>query len=182
MEPAHFLQALRCANFARNDEWQNKDNPFSLIFWANELAGEVGEACNILKKLDREHNYKVRGSRATLPALSEELADIMICADLLGICAQINFREDLCWPHVRDGKPIIDYSRLGALIARDVGRVCSIAINHDRTKGTTILGGTLHELIFDTKATADKLGIDLEHWTRTKFNMTSEKLGLATRL
>jgi NTP pyrophosphatase (non-canonical NTP hydrolase) len=178
MEPVHFLQALRAANYNRNEEWANKERPFSLIFWANELAGEVGEACNILKKLDREFNYNVRGSRATLPALSEELADIIICADLLGMAAQINYRDDLCWPKPGSmaGR---DYSTLGAMLARDVGRACGVVLLRDHT---SILQSVLHELIFDTKTVAGKLGIDLEHWTRTKFNMTSEKMGLKTKL
>lgn len=178
----HFLQALRSANVARNLEWENKAKPFTLIFWANELAGEVGEACNILKKFDREFNYGVRGSRATLPALSEELADIMICADLLGMAMQLNYREDLCWPAPPRINIINDYSKLGATLARDVGRACGIAINYDTHIKSTILQGVMHELIFDTKTAADKFSIDLEHWTRTKFNMTSEKLGLKTRL
>lgn len=66
------------------------DDPrISLSYRANELAGEVGEACNVVKKLDRE-KLGIVGSRATLDQLAEELADAMICLDNLawqaGIC------------------------------------------------------------------------------------------------
>lgn len=75
------LDALRKANLAR----QAERDPASLItpsYRGNELAGEVGEACNIIKKLERER-LGIRGSRASVEDLALELADIVICVDLL---------------------------------------------------------------------------------------------------
>ncbi len=74
---------LRCANITRDIEWAGKGT-FSLSFRGNELAGEVGEACNIIKKLDRER-MGVAGSRATIEQLQEELADVIICVDLIAM-------------------------------------------------------------------------------------------------
>jgi len=48
------------------------------------MAGEVGEACNVIKKLERER-MGIRGSRATVEQLAEELADVVICADLIAM-------------------------------------------------------------------------------------------------
>ena len=77
------LKILRKYNSIRQKEWNgNKSVPLS--FRGNELAGEVGEACNIIKKIDREAMGFV-GSRATAAELADELADIIICVDLIAI-------------------------------------------------------------------------------------------------
>lgn len=80
---AEFLKQLRSASVAREKEMTRglKSNPFSLSFRGNELAGETGEACNVIKKLDRE-KLGIVGSRDTVEHLREELADIIICVDL----------------------------------------------------------------------------------------------------
>jgi NTP pyrophosphatase (non-canonical NTP hydrolase) len=83
------LKQLREANLRRDKEWSG-GTKLSLSFRGNELAGETGEACNILKKLDRER-LGMLGSRATCEALAEELADIIICVDL----AAMDFDIDL---------------------------------------------------------------------------------------
>jgi NTP pyrophosphatase (non-canonical NTP hydrolase) len=101
---------LRQANADRQQEW-DKAGGISLSYRGNELAGEVGEACNVLKKIERER-LGIRGSRATVAQLAEELADVLICVDLIA----------------------------------------------------------LHE------------GIDLWHAVAAKFNQTSEKYGLSTRI
>lgn len=75
-----FNDNLREANIARSEEW-TKGEKVSLSFRGNELAGEVGEACNVIKKLERER-LGYRGSRDTVDHLMEELADAVICADL----------------------------------------------------------------------------------------------------
>jgi len=76
-------QTLREANVARQKEW-DQNNQITLSFRGNELAGEVGEACNVIKKLDRER-LGIVGSRATKEQLAEELADVVICADLIAM-------------------------------------------------------------------------------------------------
>lgn len=81
---------LREANYARAIEWGLVDLP--LIYRGCELAGETGEACNIIKKLDREQRGAV-GSRAAIEDLAEELADIVICADLTAMDAGIDLNE-----------------------------------------------------------------------------------------
>ncbi|OLP56789.1 hypothetical protein BJF92_12005 [Rhizobium rhizosphaerae] len=60
-----------------------------MSFRAIELAGEAGEALNVVKKLERERQGWA-GSRATLEQLAEELADVVICADLLALAAGID--------------------------------------------------------------------------------------------
>ncbi|KEA07462.1 MazG-like family protein [Rhizobium rhizogenes] len=79
---------LRAANIARQKEWDG-DNQIDLAYRGNELAGEVGEACNVIKKLERERRG-IAGSRDTVEHLAEELADIVICVDLVAMQAGID--------------------------------------------------------------------------------------------
>lgn len=74
-------ETLREANMARQKEWDPSDL-ISPTYRATELAGEVGEACNVVKKLARE-TLGLPGSRSSRAHLAGELADIVICADLL---------------------------------------------------------------------------------------------------
>ncbi|MCO5077310.1 MULTISPECIES: MazG-like family protein [unclassified Chelatococcus] len=86
--PFASLVSLRAANVARDAEWAPDVKP-DLAFRGNELAGETGEACNVIKKLERERHGWV-GSRATLLDLADELADVVICADLAAMTAGID--------------------------------------------------------------------------------------------
>jgi NTP pyrophosphatase (non-canonical NTP hydrolase) len=76
-------RTLRSANTARQAEW-DWGNQLTAAYRGNELAGEVGEACNIIKKLERER-LGIRGSRASVDHLAEELADVVICVDLIAM-------------------------------------------------------------------------------------------------
>ena len=82
------FEALREANKLRQKEW-DPENKITLLFRSNELAGEVGEACNIVKKIERQI-MGLKGSRVTINDLADELADIVICADLAAMKAGVN--------------------------------------------------------------------------------------------
>lgn len=86
---------LRDANEHRQKEWDPSDK-ITLVYRANELAGEVGEACNVAKKIERER-LGIRGSRDTVEHLAQELADVIICTDLLAMSEGIDL-----WAAVRD--------------------------------------------------------------------------------
>lgn len=87
------LADLRRANLARRDARGSEALAWSGGDWGNELAGETGEACNVVKKMRRlevmpmgtwqeqHHDEYV----AHLAHLIEELGDVVICADLLAI-------------------------------------------------------------------------------------------------
>jgi NTP pyrophosphatase (non-canonical NTP hydrolase) len=75
------LKALRQASLARMAEWHPDVRP-DLSFRGNELAGETGEACNVIKKLERER-LGHRGSRDTVAHLAEEIADVIIVAEII---------------------------------------------------------------------------------------------------
>lgn len=85
------LYELRIANSSRDHEWdpQSKITP---LFRAAEMAGEAGELANVVKKLERE-KMGLRGSRASIQDLSEELADVIITVDLIGMAYGIDLWE-----------------------------------------------------------------------------------------
>lgn len=86
---------LREANQRRQKEW-DPESKIDLAYRGNELAGEVGEACNAAKKIERERRG-IRGSRDTVAHLAEELADVVICVDLIAGSEGIDL-----WQAVRD--------------------------------------------------------------------------------
>lgn len=60
---------------------------WTIADWGNALAGEVGEACNVVKKMRR-------GDPHWIPSdLAKELADVVIYADLLASQLDIDLGE-----------------------------------------------------------------------------------------
>ncbi len=86
---------LRHANKTRQKEW-DQDSKIDLAYRAMELGGECGEALNECKKLERERRG-VAGSRTTIAKLAEELADVIICVDLIAGAENIDL-----WAAVRE--------------------------------------------------------------------------------
>lgn len=85
------FNTLREANINRQKEW-DVDSQITPSYRALEMAGEVGEACNVVKKLERER-LGIKGSRANLDQLAEELADVIITADLVAEMYGIDLDE-----------------------------------------------------------------------------------------
>lgn len=70
----------RCEqSFHRLDEWSPTD-------WATALAGEIGEACNLIKK-------RRRGEDVADEAIAHELADAVTYIDLLAARLGIDLGE-----------------------------------------------------------------------------------------
>lgn len=103
------LKQLREANDSRAQLWRGEGVPSSgPLFAAVELAGEVGELCNLIKKRERVlRGYG--GGMIDIPAITNELADVIICADLLaselGIDLEIAVREKFNRDSVKHGFP-----------------------------------------------------------------------------
>ncbi len=75
------FETLRNASLMRQSFW-DPDKKISLEYRGLELGGESGEAQNKLKKLAREA-MGLRGSRSSRAEVAEELADVIIVADLI---------------------------------------------------------------------------------------------------
>lgn len=78
-----FYDTLAEANKARDELW-DPEHKITPLFRATEFAGEAGEICNVIKKLERE-KMGLRGSRDTIEHLASELADGMICLSLIAM-------------------------------------------------------------------------------------------------
>lgn len=67
---------LSRANLERCNKMFHPIEDWSIGDWAVAVAGEVGEACNLIKKMRRGDNINVHD-------IIEEIADVVIYADLL---------------------------------------------------------------------------------------------------
>lgn len=89
------FSALRSSNVPRCEKAFHPLDDWTPTDWACALAGEVGEACNLVKKLRRLDgadkaldNPKRRA--ALVRKIGKELADTIIYADLLAARLRIN--------------------------------------------------------------------------------------------
>lgn len=70
------FEQLRTKNVARCEDAFYPLDDWSPTDWATALAGECGETCNLIKKMRR-------GDDVPLADVAEEIADVIIQADLL---------------------------------------------------------------------------------------------------
>lgn len=169
--------SLREANMARQREWDAGGEANNADWRMNELAGEAGEVCNVLKKINRER-VGVAGSRATLADLAEELADVVICIDLYMMTAggrEVHPAEAVDYL-VKASLP-----NLGVQLTAAVGRAATrLALN------PTVTGEDQHVSMQGVYTVllgiARREGIDLDKAIAQKFNATSNKMGLETKM
>lgn len=81
---------LRAANLTRCENRFHPIDAWSPTDWATAMAGECGEACNLIKKLRRATGPTMELGRANtpeaaalIPMIADELADTLIYIDLL---------------------------------------------------------------------------------------------------
>jgi NTP pyrophosphatase (non-canonical NTP hydrolase) len=83
----HTLSALQLAHHRRQRAYPDCDD-WTLADWGCALAGEAGEACNIVKKIRRGDSTP--GLRE---ALAKELGDVLAYTFLLATAAGINLEK-----------------------------------------------------------------------------------------
>ena len=84
LEQLEEINAKRAAYFPDNDRLLNMD----ILWYANAIAGETGEFCNLVKKKLRGDIYDRDGvTKLTKEYICQELADIIIyCEFAANIC------------------------------------------------------------------------------------------------
>lgn len=87
------LEDLRAANIRRAEEWHGEERQPTIEYRFMELAGEVGEACNAQKKRSRSAMGVRGGAEDNLDHIEEELADVLICLDLVAMDLGIDLGE-----------------------------------------------------------------------------------------
>lgn len=176
---------IREANTVRQHEWDPGNHARDLFWRVNELAGETGELCNVLKKLHRER-CGMPGSRATKDDLAEEAADVLICIDLLaidyGVDAQdIQSLADVMLEHADRDETLV---QRGTTLARCLGRVCDTLDGEDDGPDGNVaqMASRLGALQANVLRLAHAEGIDMLVAVANKFNATTHKMGLTTFL
>jgi len=93
---------IREANMERAPTYRNKRGELmfesvadfddtALSFWGNAIAGETGEMCNVIKKIERgDFGPDSTVEPEALDALGRELADIVTYCDIIAFRAGIN--------------------------------------------------------------------------------------------
>lgn len=91
------FEQLRQANISRCSRWHPRGlNEWSLSDWAVATAGEMGEALNLVKKLNRERDGIVGNSLTTnelKSKLADELADVAIYLDIMAASEGIDLAQ-----------------------------------------------------------------------------------------
>lgn len=82
------IDNLSRINRARCVRWHSEGEPWGAADWSNALAGEVGELCNVIKKIRRHEtgvpqSYNTPPMAELIPMLSDEIADVFLYLDLV---------------------------------------------------------------------------------------------------
>jgi NTP pyrophosphatase (non-canonical NTP hydrolase) len=93
------IRAISRINLTRCLRWHPQGlNSWSLSDWAVALAGEAGELCNVVKKLNRERDGLVGNKEtpgALLASLQAEAADVYLYLDLFAQAAGFDLAESV---------------------------------------------------------------------------------------
>lgn len=87
------FETLRQTNVKRCNTAFHPLDSWSPEQWSNAMAGEVGEACNITKKMGRGDYPDQYAKADAIRELGKEIADVVIYADLLAARMGINLGE-----------------------------------------------------------------------------------------
>lgn len=182
-DPYRYCKTLREANERRQKEW-DPNNKLPLSFRFCELAGEVGEVCNVLKKLEREQ-LGIPGSRATSFMLMEELADVAICVDILLMTKKLPPSTILLTNESETDelyKELAPFTHLGKRMAYWCGRMCDSQWDNEYGLDGDFFCRMSTNLLATANMAARKVHGHLEIAIESKFNATSAKVGLLTRM
>lgn len=80
------IKVLRLKNTERCEQVFHVLNDWEPWDWSNAMAGEVGEVCNLTKKM-------LRGEKIDREEIADEIADVIIYADLLAARLTIDLEE-----------------------------------------------------------------------------------------
>lgn len=180
---------LRQANIARQKEWfADLGVPtVPISFRGNELAGEMGEVLELLEHLDAHDPLQTIDWGTWRTNFAFELADTVISADLTAMdmgYGLITNQGDWTQGQIRG------MNQMALSLGASVGKACNIIKKVDREKlglpGSKSNSGLavvhLQQSVDWCYRMAISLQVDLWAAVCAKFNSTSEKVGLTTRL
>ena len=95
---------LSTANLSRGNRWhKNGLQDWTTSDWAIAMAGESGEVCNTVKKLNRlrsemkniNSHDQVSSEEEAISRIGEEIADTIIYSDLLAQSLGLNLADEI---------------------------------------------------------------------------------------
>lgn len=98
-----FLDLLRYQSVSRAKMWHGSLSHWDVMQWACAAADEMGEACNVAKKLQRIREGIAKraeemhegAAKEQILQLGEEIADTIIYLDLLAASEGINLEREI---------------------------------------------------------------------------------------
>lgn len=172
---------LREANAVRELEWDS-GGKLDGSFYANEMAGEVGEAIEVAQ------DYLLSGinSGYSRSDLADELADVVICINLLAHKFGIVPPE----PDASGFETATSSEHALLDLVIYTGKACNLTKKLERERlGLAGSRATVEELavelgaaLWQTHYIAWVFAVRLDVAVAVKFNKTSEKVGLATMM
>lgn len=186
------FQALRDANVKRLPLFKNPQGvslhagkDWNLDDWIVAVGGEVGEMCNLIKKLRRQD----RPTSDLHPLIADEIADSVIYLDLLmfhlettpllGDCRvdqnPDSFSKILCY--CLECSP----AELSVMCLKSLGSIAEVAVSPQdfRIRRVTYFA---RRLMVELACLCRVMGIDLSEAIIDKFNRTSDKIGVDVHL
>lgn len=174
------FETLRDANRARQAEWDTGGN-ITLAYAGNELAGEVGELLEAATDL-------YCGYSQNEEAFRHEVADVIICCDLIALRLDLDLNHAPKLPKKLDGFGTLD--AILVAIGIQTGMICNTIKKQERASfGMVGAKGSLEDLqrnldeaIYLVHYLAAALRFDAASCVAEKFNLTSQKYGLKTKM
>jgi NTP pyrophosphatase (non-canonical NTP hydrolase) len=175
---------LREANLVRQVEWAAGKTTHT--YASNELAGEVSEL------IDAADDWSWNPCDLRFEALLDEIGDGVICIDLVALRFNIVLPSihSHIYPSV-SAEERHDYLRSTLIsLAISAGKACNVVKKLEREElgmpGSRATVGDLEihleETLTNISIIAALAGIDADDAATRKFNKTSEKVGLKTRM
>jgi NTP pyrophosphatase (non-canonical NTP hydrolase) len=172
------FHTLREANVARSDEWTKGQGIDDFTWRGSELGGEIGEVCEIIARRDA---YDRRDE------LAEELADGVITIDLAGWTMGFEpIPPNYAAGSIPVGGLMMEAGHLAINTLKLLNDIKKLERERRNWAGSRVEPAEVETRL---RYIAGRLGtiagyckIDLLTATEAKFNATSVKVGLATRL
>lgn len=175
--PEIIFNSLREANVARDVEWTKGESVADYTWRGCELGGEFGE---IVELLVARHAFDA------LPALAEELADGVICIDLVGMTMGFEPIPIFAAGSMPVGGLRDEATRLATYALLLLNSIKKMERERRGWVGSRAepakVEDALHFLMGRLGTIAGYCRINLTAATEAKFNATSIKNGLVTRL
>lgn len=170
---------LRQVNVARCTEgWKHPLEGWTLDDWLIAVGGELGEALNVVKKLNRARDHIIGNSRSVEELkqdLADEIADVVIYLDLTLARFGTTFEQQGGYPTFAELRNFtVAYGEKE--LPSTIGRRAMVAFRELAEYGRSIL------LLQRLDELAHAYDIDLGAAVIAKFNRTSERHHMPHRL